>query len=204
MDGLGDSPVSEALLPEEHEPVLTWAGADLVLVDRPLPPPPPDYDPWGKLHRNTFVVTPHALALAWLVSTLMDRVLWRGLLTDKYGFFEQLGRAVNKVLEVRPRASERALIGAMRCATAELVEYCGWEQVEVDQSRALSRLRSDAEPTDAHAVFSQNGMSSYGMASSSTSTQSGSSSTIPRCRQLRAQSPSRMPVRTTSHSGGGS
>jgi len=70
------------------------------------------------------------LALAWLVSELMDRVLWRGLLTDKYAFFEQLGKAANKVLEVRPRASERTLMGAMWCAAADIVSYCGWERGE--------------------------------------------------------------------------
>jgi gamma-glutamylcyclotransferase (GGCT)/AIG2-like uncharacterized protein YtfP len=130
MEGWEGGPGSEALLPDEHEPVVTWGGADLVLADRPLLPPPPDYDPWGKFHRNTFVVSPHALALAWLVSELMDRVLWRGLQTDKYSFFEQLGKAANKVLEVRPRASERALMGAMWCAAADIASFCGWERGE--------------------------------------------------------------------------
>jgi gamma-glutamylcyclotransferase (GGCT)/AIG2-like uncharacterized protein YtfP len=131
MEGLrGDGPGSERLLPDEHEPVVSWGGADLVLADRPLLPPPPDYDPWGKFNNYTIVASPHSLALAWLVSELMDRVLWRGLLTDKYSFFEQLGKAANKVLEVRPRASERVLMGAMWCAAADIVSFCGWERAE--------------------------------------------------------------------------
>ncbi len=130
IDGWGDGPGSEPLLPDEHEPVVTWGGADLVLADRPLLPPSTDEDPWGRFNRCTIVVSPHALALAWLVSELMDRVLWRGLLTDKYAFFEQLGKAANKVLEVRPRASERTLMGAMWCAAADIVSYCGWERGE--------------------------------------------------------------------------
>ncbi len=128
MDGWGDSPGSELLMPDEHEPVVTWGGADLVLADRPLLPPPPDYDPFGRFYGNTFVVSSHALALAWLVNELMDRVLWRGLRTDKYAFFEQLGKAANKALEVRPRASERTLMGAMWCGVADIVSFCGWER----------------------------------------------------------------------------
>ena len=134
MDGWGDGPGSEPLLPDEHEPVVTWGGADLVLADRPLLPPTTDEDPWGRFQRCTIAVSPHALALAWLVSELMDRVLWRGLQADKYSFFEQLGKAANKVLEVRPRASERTLMGAMWCATADIVSFCGWEREEESES----------------------------------------------------------------------
>jgi gamma-glutamylcyclotransferase (GGCT)/AIG2-like uncharacterized protein YtfP len=128
MDGWGDGPGSEPLLPDEHEPVVTWGGADLVLADRPLLPPPQDYDPFGRFYGNTFVVSSHALALGWLVDELMDRVLRRGLKTDKYAFFEQLGKAAAKALEVRPRASERTLMGAMWCAAADVVSFCGWER----------------------------------------------------------------------------
>ncbi len=52
----------------------------------------------------------------------------RGLQTDKYSFFECLGRKANEVLEVRPRASERVLMGAMWCAAADIVSFCGWER----------------------------------------------------------------------------
>jgi len=130
MEGWSDGPGSEPLLPDEHEPVVTWGGADLVLADRPLLPPSTDEDPWGRFQRCTFVVSPHALALAWLTHELMDRVLWRGLRTEKHAFFEHLGKAANKVLEVRPRASERALMGAVWCAAADIVSFCGWEQME--------------------------------------------------------------------------
>jgi hypothetical protein len=61
----------------------------------------------GRFHRFTFVVSPHAQALAWLIYQFMDRVLWRGLPIDKYSFIERLGTAALEVLETRPRALER-------------------------------------------------------------------------------------------------
>ncbi len=123
-----DGPDSTALLPEGA--VMTWGGADFVVVDRPSPPPAPEDDPWGRCQRITAVATPHALALGWLTVELWERVCGRGLLLDKYSFFEALGRAALDVLDAQPRASERALAGAMWCAAAELVTVCGWEARE--------------------------------------------------------------------------
>jgi len=73
----------------------TWGGAKMVVTSAPVKPPSEDADgiTWSRFESITWVSTPHAKSLGWVIKEIRD--IFKGTLTsmNKYDFYGSLGEA---------------------------------------------------------------------------------------------------------------
>ena len=73
----------------------TWGGAKMVVTSSPVIPPPEDADgiTWSRFEGITWVSTPHAKSLGWVIKQIRD--IFSGTLNsmNKYDFYGSLGKA---------------------------------------------------------------------------------------------------------------
>ena len=73
----------------------TWGGAKMVVTSAPVEPPSEDADgiTWSRYESITWVSTPHAKSLGWVIEQIRD--IFSGTLNsmNKYDFYGSLGKA---------------------------------------------------------------------------------------------------------------
>ena len=73
----------------------TWGGARMVVTSAPVKPPPEDADgiTWSRFESVTWVSTPHAKSLGWVIKRIRD--IFGDTLSsfNKYDFYGSLGKA---------------------------------------------------------------------------------------------------------------
>jgi hypothetical protein len=79
----------------EEEIEETWGGAKMVVTSAPVKPPPEDADgiTWSRFESITWVSTPHAKSLGWVIKQIRD--IFGDTLSafNKYDFYGSLGAA---------------------------------------------------------------------------------------------------------------
>ena len=79
----------------EKEIEETWGGAKMVVTSAPVKPPPEDADgiTWSRFESITWVSTPHAKSLGWVIKQIRD--IFGDTLSafNKYDFYGSLGAA---------------------------------------------------------------------------------------------------------------
>ena len=146
LDWPQGGPDSALYVGPEQPPVVTWKGADLMVSIAPIQPPDEDWS--GYFARHLKVVSPYAPALGWLITRLMERVLYQGLPLDKYTFFERLGRAALYRQAVSPHHGEEELLDVVWCEAERMV------QEALDDGREPSRHEgASCSPADVLALL---------------------------------------------------